>query len=260
MGADGRTFSVGELASLAGVTVRTLHHYDETGLLRPSHRTLAGYRRYTGDDLDRLQSVLVYRALGFGLREIAHLLDDPGYDRRTALLRQRELLAARIDELRAVARLVDRTLTMMEGAQPMSETDMFAGLGPAERNEAEFGTEVRDRWGDTDAYTESTRRTADYTEQDWAAIRSESESIEAGLADLADAGVPADDPQTMALAERHRRHIDRWFYPCSHEMHAGLAEMYVADDRFARHYEQRREGLAAYVRDAVLANARHAMP
>lgn len=249
------TYSVGEVASLAGVSVRALHHYDETGLLVASHRTHAGYRRYTSGDLDRLQELLVYRRLGFSLKQIATLLDDPGHDRRAALLRQRDLLVQRMDELAAVRRLVERTLTTMEGAITMSDEQRFEGLGTYERNEAAFGEEVRKRWGGTDAYAESARRTSSYTEDDWTAIKAETETIEAGFADLLAAGVPSDDVAAMDVAERHRRQIDTRFYPCSHEMHANLGEMYTADPRFTEHYEQRRQGLASYVRDAILANA-----
>ena len=231
-----RSYSVGEVASLAGVSVRTLHHYDETGLLPPASRRRAGYREYTSADLD-----------------------EPGRDRQAALLRQRELVDERIEEMRGVRALLERTLTSMEGAGGMSEKEMFEGLGTYERNEAEHGAEVRERWGDTTAYAESARRTSKYGEGDWIAIRDEAAAIEAALAELLSAGVPAESEQAMDSAERHRGHISRWFYPCSHEMHANLAEMYVADPRFAEHYETRSTGLAAYVRDAVLANALRAM-
>lgn len=247
-------YSVGRVAAMAGVSVRTLHHYDETGLLVPSSRSRAGYREYTPDDLDRLQELLVYRRLGFGLGEIRALLDDPAHDRRAALLRQRRLLAEQAEQLRAVQQLVETTLTSLEGARSMSEDERFAGLGTFDRNEAEFGDEVRERWGESDAYAQSAQRTSGYTEEDWAAIKAESEAIEADLAELLRAGVPADSEAAMDVAERHRTHIGSRFYECSHEMHANLGEMYVADPRFAAHYEQRAEGLAAYVRDAILAN------
>ena len=253
--ADGAaTYSVGEVASLAGVSVRTLHHYDQSGLLVPSVRTHAGSRRYSRGDLDRVQEVLVYRRLGFSLQQIAALLDDPTHDRRTALVHQRDLLAQRMEELAAVRRLVERTLTTMEGAAVMSDEERFEGLGTYERNEAEFGPQVRERWGGTDAYAESSRRTSSYTEDDWAQIKAETESIEADFAALLAAGVSSDDVAAMDVAERHRRQIDARFYPCSHEMHANLGEMYVADPRFTEHYEKRQAGLATYVRDAILAN------
>jgi DNA-binding transcriptional MerR regulator len=239
--------------------VRALHHYDEVGLLAPSSRSPAGYRQYSQGDLERLQELLVYRRLGFGLSEIAGLLDDTAHDRRGALLRQRRLLDVRIEGLVGVRQLVERTLTTMEGAVAMSGQDMFEGLGTFERNEAEHGDEVRERWGETDAYAESARRTARYSEQDWSTITTEGEAIEAAFADLLIAGVVAEDEAAMDLAEQHRRHITRWFYPCSHETHADLGEMYVADERFRQHYDQRREGLAEYVRDAILANGRRAV-
>lgn len=121
-----------------------------------------------------------------------------------------------------------------------------------------FEAEVRERWGDTDAYKESARRTRDYTDEDWAAIKAEAEGIEAGLAAALADGEAPDSTRAMDLAESARRHIDRWFYPCSHAMHAGLAEMYVSDPRFRAHYEERAEGLAEFVSQAIKANAARA--
>ena len=118
--------------------------------------------------------------------------------------------------------------------------------------------EARERWGDTEAYKESARRTKRYRPDDWARIKAEGEAVEAALADLLRAGEPADGAQAMDLAEQARLHIHRWFYPCSHRMHAGLADMYVADARFTAHYEERAAGLAAFVATAIRANGRRA--
>ena len=120
--------------------------------------------------------------------------------------------------------------------------------------------EARERWGHTDAYKESARRTKQYRPEDWAKIKAEGEAVEAGMATLLRAGEPADGARAMDLAEEARMHIDRWFYPCSHKMHVGLADMYVADARFTAHYEERASGLAAYVATAIRANARRASP
>ena len=252
-----RTFTVGQVADLAGVSVRTLHHYDTVGLVVPSSRSASGYRLYRGADLERLQQVLVWRRLGFALEQVADLLDASGLDRREALVRQRDLLDERLEQLTAVRALVERTLRTIDEGTTMGETDMFDGL--VEWNERTHGAEVRERWGGTDAYAESSRRTAGYSAADWAAMQAEAEEVEQAFAALLDAGVPAEDPRAMDAAEAHRAHLDRWFYPCSHEMHAGLADMYVADERFAAHYERRRAGLAGYVRDAVLANGLRAV-
>jgi DNA-binding transcriptional MerR regulator len=253
------TYSVGELAALVGVSVRTLHHYDARGLLVPSGRGHQGYRRYDHDDLDRLQEILVWRRLGLALDEIAAILDDPAHDRVAVLRRQRDLLAAELHRLGTVHALVERTLTTLEEGTPMSDHDRFDGLDPAAWNERTHGAEVRARWGDTDAYAESTRRTGSYGPDEWAAIRTEGGAVEAAFVALLDAGVPADAPAAMDAAEQARRHVDRWFYPCSHELHAGLGDLYVSDPRFTAHYDDQRPGLAAYVRDAILANGLRAV-
>jgi hypothetical protein len=117
-----------------------------------------------------------------------------------------------------------------------------------------WDAEARERWGDTDAYRESARRTKKYNQQDWARIKAESEGIEAGLADAMASGDAPDGDRAMHLAEQARLHIDRWFYPCSHRMHGGLAEMYVTDARFRAHYDERAPGLAEYVAAAIRAN------
>ncbi|NJD19999.1 MAG: hypothetical protein FIA95_12060 [Gemmatimonadetes bacterium] len=123
-----------------------------------------------------------------------------------------------------------------------------------------FADEARERWGHTDAYKESARRTKQYKPADWAKIKAEAEAVEAGLAALLRAGEPADGVQAMDLAEEARLHIHRWFYPCPHTMHVGLAEMYTADPRFTAHYDEREPGLAAFVATAIKANAKRAQP
>jgi len=118
--------------------------------------------------------------------------------------------------------------------------------------------EARERWGHTEAYKESARRTKQYTPEDWAKIKAEAEAVEAGLAALLRAGEPAEGVKAMELAEQARLHIDRWFYPCPHRMHVGLADMYTADPRFTAHYDEREPGLAAFVAAAIRANAARA--
>lgn len=247
-------FSIGELADLAGVTVRTLHHYDRIGLLRPGHRTAAGYRYYTDADADRLARVLGYRELGFGLDAIRRILDEPDADPREHLIRQRRLLGERIDRLRRIVTAIDTTLE----AQTMGTT----GLTPAEKLEV-FGDfdpdahadEVQERWADTDAYKQSASRTKGYSKADWANIAAEGEVIMAGFVAAQSAGLPATSTQAMDAAEAARRQITRRFYDLSHEMHRRLGDMYVADEQFTATYEKVAPGLAGYVRDAIHANA-----
>jgi len=241
-------YKIGRLAALAKISVRALHHYDEIGLVKPSARTRAGYRVYAQRDLERLQHVLFLRELGLGLEPIARVLDDPKFDRSEALRAHRRELVARAERTKTMIALVDRALFSIEEGEPMQPKEMFSA----------FEEEAKARWGRTDAWRESARRAKTYGKDEWARIAAEAAEISAELAKLARAGVAATDARAMDLAERHREHIDRWFYACSREMHAGLGEMYVADDRFAQNYEKVAKGLARYIRDAIVANASRA--
>lgn len=245
-------YTVGAVAKLAGVTVRTLHHYDEVGLLVPGARSRSGYRRYSETDLDRLRRILAYRELGFGLDDIADLLD--GGDTTAHLLRQHELLADRIGRLRHMLAAVELELeanTMGLNLSQEEKFELFGDFDPDEHDE-----EARRRWGDTDAYRESQRRARSYDKQDWQRIAQEQAELhrDFGRA-LADGADPTGE-RTMSLAERHRQLISRWFYDCDYEMQCGLAEMYVNDSRFTDVYEREvGAGGAEFVRDAILANA-----
>lgn len=250
------SYSAGEVARLSGVSVRTLHHYDEIGLLAPRGRTEAGYRQYDDDDLTRLRHILCYRALGFDLRTIATILDDPGAGTLGHLRRQREMLTAKAEEL---GRMVGTVEKMMEARQmgiDLTPEEMFEVFG--DHDPTEHAAEAEERWGGTDAYEESQRRALSYRKDDWNRLRDESEAITTRLVAALRNGAPPDGEEAMDLAEEARLHIDRWFYPCPHEMHRNLAEMYVSDPRFTKHYEDREPGLAAYVRGAVTANAERA--
>ncbi|WP_330331177.1 MerR family transcriptional regulator [Streptomyces sp. NBC_00536] len=245
--------SVGQVAGFARVTVRTLHHYDEIGLLSPSGRSGAGHRRYDDGDLDRLQRILFYRELGFPLDEVAALLDDPDADPQEHLRRQHALLSERIGTLQRMAAAVERAMearTMSIKLTPEEKFEVFGDFDPDEH-----AAEVEERWGGTEAYEESARRSAGYTKEDWKRITAEAEDISRRLAELLDAGVSAESGRAMDLAEEHRGWIGRNHYACSYEMHVCLGEMYVADERFTAYYDAVRPGLAVFVRDAIMANA-----
>src|SRR5689334_11566338 len=201
--------NVGDVAALAGITVRTLHHYDRIGLLSPSERTSAGYRRYTPSDLDRLHRVLVYRELGFPLEEIATLLDDPGADPVAHLRRQLALLRDRLERTRAMVAAVEKEMEAAHMGIQLTPEERFEVFG--DNDPAQYADEVEQRWGDTDAYRESRRRTTTYTKADWQRIKDESEEIEQALASALQAGAPADSERAMDAAEAHRQHISRWF-------------------------------------------------
>jgi DNA-binding transcriptional MerR regulator len=242
--------TVGEVAKVARISVRTLHHYDEIGLVVPSSRSEAGYRLYEEPDLERLQQVLFFRELGFSLEKIARTLADPGFDRRRALVSHRELLVERADQALALVSLIDRTIQALDRGENVSREELFDGFQPASYEE-----EARKRWGGTKEYEASVARTRRYGTEDWKAIRSEAAAIVDDFAAAFDAGAPPTGPRAMDVAERHRQHITRWFYACTAEIHLGLGEMYASDPRFTANYDPVRPGLAEYVRDAIRANS-----
>jgi DNA-binding transcriptional MerR regulator len=245
--------TVSQVARLAKVSVRALHHYDEIGLLSPSERSEAGYRLYTQGDLQRLQQVLFFRELEFPLEEIRRILGDPSFDLRSALRMQRQLLSERSARLDALLGAVDSALDALEKGTTMDQEKMFEAFG--DFDPTKYEAEVRERWGDTEAYKESARRTKRYTKQDWEAMKAELDRIQQALAELVGAGRAPTEPAAMDLAEQWRQHISKWFYPCSYAMHRGLGEMYVSDSRFMENMDRVKPGLARFTRDAILANA-----
>jgi len=244
-------FTVGELSRLTGVTVRTLHHYDEIGLVVPSQRTPAGYRLYDDKDVIRLQQVLLFRELGLPLDEIAFAIDEAG-TREELLLKHREVLVAKRARLDTMLSALDNALGALAKGQAMQPDDvkqMFEGFDPSQYEE-----EAKQRWGDTDSYKESMRRTKKYGKAEWDQIQRDWGTIYSALADHMKAGTPVADAAVQSLVEKHRAHIDRWFYPCSKDMHKGLGAMYVQDARFAANLDKVAPGFAQYLADAIAAS------
>lgn len=244
--------TVGQVADALGVTVRTLHHYDEIGLVTPSQRSQAGYRLYTSDDLRRLQNVVVYRRLGFPLDQIGQLLAD-GTDVVEHLRRQRATVTEKVAELTRLVTAIDRALeSEMNGYRitPEEQRELFG-----DSFDDGYAAEAEERWGGSEAWEQSQERARSYSKEQWQQIKQESDEINVRYVGLMRAGVPADSTASMGVAEDARRHICRWFYDCSREMHAGIAEMYLSDPRFTQTYEDLAPGLARYVHDAIAANA-----
>ena len=244
--------TVGQVAEGLGVTVRTLHHYDEIGLVVPSERSRAGYRLYTEADLRRLQHVVVYRRLGFALEEIGTLLDD-GADVVEHLRRQRETVTHRVAELTELVTAIDRALEAEMNDYRISREEQRELFG--EHFDESYAQEAEERWGGSDAWAQSQRRAKSYTREQWQQIKDEGDAVNARYVELMQAGTPAGSVEAMDTAEEARQQICRWFYDCSRELHAGIAQMYVTDPRFTQTYEDVAPGLARYVHDAVVANA-----
>jgi DNA-binding transcriptional MerR regulator len=244
--------TVGEVAQRFGITVRTLHHYDEIGLLTPSRRTAAGYRVYTPADLTRLSQIIVYRRLELPLDEIATLLNEG--DTVSHLIRQRERVMARLDEMKDLVEAIDQALEKAMTNTPMTDDDMRELFG---EGFDDYQAEAEQKWGETEEWKESQRRKQQYGMQDWIQIKAGGEAVEKALADAFRAGLPADSAEAMDAAEQHRLHVNRWFYDCPPAFHRKLGDMYVSDPRYVARYDESfgLPGFAAYCRAAIHANA-----
>jgi len=247
-------YRVGEAAALAGVTVRALHHYDEIGLLSPSGRTAAGYRRYDRADLERLQRILLYRELGFSLETIATVLSDPGVDADAHLKRQRELLLAQADRIAHMVAAVDRVMearAMGNALTPEEKFEVFGGF----REPEGYAEEAVRRWGDTPEWQ---RAQPPRGKQEWAEAEAKRQDWVRRLVALIDAGTPADSPAAGELAEEHRAMLSAVMGECGYPMQQRIAELYPAEPAqlaFLIREDEQRPGIGGYVRDAVRANA-----
>ena len=252
-----KTRTVRQLAKLAGVSVRTLHHYDQIKLLRPSARTDAGYRLYGDADALRLQQILFYRELDFPLAEIQVILDRPGFDQIEALRDHRRMLTERAERLARLLRTVDRTIAKLTGedTMPLTDEDIYEGFSPEERAKLKgYEAEAADHWGEMAA--ESGRRVRQMTKAQWQAIQQEGGAVTQRMAELM--GRPVGDADVQAAIARQHAWIEN-FYPCPAEIFRGLGQMYVDDPRFAANYEKMKPGLAVFMRDAMMYYAEHTL-
>jgi DNA-binding transcriptional MerR regulator len=246
------TNTVGAVAALTGVSVRTLHHYDHIGLVVPSVRTPAGYRGYTDADIERLHMVLVYRSVGMPLDEIRALLDDGDADVLEHLQRQHQLLLEQADRLQHTIKAVEELMNARRSGIQLTAQEQVEIFGTTAFGE-EYAAEAEERWGDTDAWAQSQQRTARFSKQDWIAIKAEGDELLQDLAEAKRAGVTPGSEAANGLAARHRASIER-FYDCNEEMHRNLVQMYLADERFTRFYDDVEPGLAQFVHDVVVAS------
>ena len=247
------TMTVGEVSTLLGVSVRALHHWDESGLVHPSRRSDAGYRLYCETDIMRIQQVHVYRQTGMSLADIKEVLDEPGADAVTHLRRQRELLQGQVSRLQQMLLSIDTILDMQQlgGRLSLAETVEIWGTDW----DPVYLAEAQAKWGDTEEWAESARRKARMTRADWEQAHSETVALETALAEAMHSGVEPGSPEANALARWHRKDLNRWF-EVSTSKQVVIARSYVADERYARYYDKRAPGLAAWVKDVIDAGAR----
>ncbi len=235
---------VSEVAKLTGVTVRTLHYYDEIGLLKPSKVTEAGYRLYSNADLEILQQILFFRELDFSLSDIREIMLNPTYSRETALQNHRELLLQKRKHIDGLISLVDKTL---KGDNDMS----FKQFDTTEIKNArkEYASEAKQRWGKSDAYTEYEEKVSAYDDPQWKLLNGEGSYIlrEFGENRHLD---PA-SKEAQALVKKWQEFITANFYNCTKAILSCLGEMYIGDDRFTQNIDRYGQGTALFMATAI---------
>ena len=248
-------YTVKDLARLTGLTPRTLRYYDSIGLLCPRRGRDNDYRLYGGEEVDRLQQILLYRDMGLPLEEIKNLLDAPGFDREAALREHLTRLQERRQEVDALIRAVQNTLRTIEGGTTMTGKEKFEGMKrqAMEENEAAYGKELREKYGDA-AVEEHKTRLARISEQEWEETQADEEAYKIALRRAVEAGDPAGEDAREAV----RLHA-AWlahYWPkgkVTPQAHMGMAEMYTQDTRFTAYYEKVAPGCAAFFEKAVKA-------
>lgn len=253
----GERYKIGELAELSGVSARALRFYEEAGLLAPGRDPANGYRSYAAEDVNRLQEILLLRHLGVAVRDIAPLLSTTPNERATALARHLDELMAERDQLDTLITTVERTLAELRGELDMTGSEKFEGFkrGLVEDNEHRHGVEARGRYGD-EAIDETNRKVLGMSERDYATWQELDAKILDALTSAVRANVDPTGPEGARVCELHRQWLSYTWPSYSGEAHRGLAESYVADERFMAYYDRDVPGCAAWLRDAIVVHAR----
>lgn len=244
--------TVRQLAKLAGVSNRTLHYYDQIGLLRPERHKQNGYRRYGEDSVLRLQQILFYRELGLTLEQIGAILDSPDFDLLAALDAHRAALQQRVVRLERLIHTVEQTILHLQGEIHMTAQDFYSGFD--EEQQKMYAEEAEKVWGVT--VRETQQRWNGYSREQKNAVLAQMHEISGGIAVNMEKG--AESAEVQAWVEKWHRHINEYFYPCSLEVFESLGHMYPADPAFRTTYEKIRPGLAEFMEQAMTVYCRKA--
>lgn len=246
-------YKVKEVADIAGVSVRTLHHYDRIGLLKPDHVTGTGYRQYSEDNLKRLQQICFLKELDFPLKKIQELLSKDTGDVNVMLDKHKHLLELKVERLLRIIDTIDKTKNANKRGETMTDKEMFDGfdMSEIEAQKDKYAVEVEERWGNTDAYKQSAKKTAKYSADDWKHITAKTERAYKAMVELMEQGVMIEDDRVQELTGMLRQYITEDYYDCTKEIYAGLGQMYVLDERFTKNLDKHGKGFAKYLSDAI---------
>lgn len=244
-------YTVQKLGQLAGVSTRTLRYYDEIGILKPARINSSGYRIYGEAEVDRLQQILFYRELGVGLEQIKEIVNDPSFDGAAALKDHRQQLLDKRKQLDLLIANVEQTIALSEGRITMTDKEKFEGFkqNMIDENEKKYGKEIREKYGD-DTVNQSNEKLKNMTQEQHDEVTRLAEEVNVTLAEAFKTGDPASELAQKA-ADLHKRWLTFYWPQYSKEAHAGLAQMYVDDERFTAYYDKEQPGTAAFLRDAI---------
>ncbi len=241
-------YTIHKLATLAGVSVRTLHYYDEIGLLKPSRIRHNGYREYGEAELLKLQQILFFRELDFSLDDIKRTLSSQYFDMRSALLDHRKLIELKKKRLNGLITTIDKTLKKLNHETSMHDDELYDAFKDEEQKQ--YAAEVKERWGRTEAYRQSQERLKKMTKADMAKLKKDADVFMKVVAETMPKG--ATSPEFQKLIDEHYNSLRTWYEP-NLELYRGLAEMYIQDPRFTAYYEKYAEGLAKVMHDGMIA-------
>jgi DNA-binding transcriptional MerR regulator len=245
-------YTVQKLASMAGVSTRTLRYYDEIGILKPARISSSGYRIYGQSEVDTLQQILFYRELGLSLDQIKDIINDPAFDGKQALTEHRQQLLEKRDQLDVLIANVEKTIAAKEGRITMSNKEKFEGFKKKliDDNEKKYGKEIREKYGD-EKVDQSNAAMMNMTQEQYEEVTALAEQVNQTLAEAFKTGDPAGGLAQKA-ADLHKKWLTYYWKEYSKEAHAGLAQMYVDDERFTAYYDKEQPGTAQFLRDAIL--------
>lgn len=247
----GVLYKISEIADIAKISIRTLHHYDKIDLLKPEMISPTGYRLYSDQSLETLQQILFFKEIGFSLREVKAILENPDFDRKQTLLQHKDLLKKKKERLEEMIQTIDHTIITIKGGNIMDKKEMFEGfdMSEIEHYQKKYAKEAQEKYG-KQMLDETLKKTDNYSKGDWKTITKNQEAIYQTLIEGMNHG--PEHPQVQKAIAEWQKFITDNFYDCTLEILRGLGDLYVQDARFTANIDKYKPGLSTFFRKAII--------
>ena len=236
--------SISETSKITNLSIRTLRYYDEIDLIKPSKITDAGYRYYDEKSLEKLQEILFLKELDFSLKEIKEIVSNPQYNRKKAMENHKNLL---IMKKKRIENLISLLENITNGGSSMSFKEF--DMSDIQKEQKKYAGEIKERWGETEAYKESENKTSKYSQDKWANLEEEADVIFKEFSVIKNESETGEKAQS--LVKKWQAYITKNYYNCTKEILAGLAEMYIGDERFKNNIDKYSDGTAEFMSKAI---------